>query len=62
LSDEDCPPSSIDFGNSLIPSLTQIRSSLLDMRIKALFRLIEQLDSLLDTPEITEYFSKEGID
>jgi hypothetical protein len=58
----DCPPSHIDFGNSIIPTLSQIHAVMLEIRIKSLFKLIEQLDTLLDSKEITEYFTKGGID
>jgi len=58
----ECPPSTIDFGNSIIPTLSQIRANMLENRIKSLFQLIEQLDQILDSPEITEFFTKGGID
>jgi hypothetical protein len=62
LKGQECPPSSIDFGNTVVPNSPDIRSRMIENRIKRLFQLIEQLDTLLDTPEITEYFTKGGID
>lgn len=62
MSGTECPPSYIDFGITIIPTLSQLRSKLRELRIKSLFALIEQLDKIFDVPEISESFTKGGID